>query len=61
MNIKTALKSVTTKMYIITRNGEILNVNGSIGGVYNENETVKRVEVINNVCDGTPVVTAIRI
>lgn len=61
MTIKNAIKNVTTKMYIVTRNSEILNLNGTIGGSYNENEPIKKIEIINNVCDGEPAITCIRI
>ena len=61
MTIKNAIKNVTTKMYVVTRNGKILNLNGIIGGSYNENEPINKVEIVNNVCNGEPAITCIRI
>lgn len=61
MTIKEAIKNTTTTFILITRNGKILNINGNVGGNYNEEETVKKIDIINNVSDGRAVVTAIRI
>ena len=61
MTIREAIENVTTKFYLISRDGEILCINGKNGGNYEMDEKVKNIEIIKNVCDGLPVTTAIRI
>jgi len=61
MTVKEAIENATTEFILVTRNGKILNINGKIGGNYGEDENVKKIDIINNVFDGTPVATAIRI
>lgn len=61
MTVNDAVANVTTKYYLISRNGKILCINGENGGSYEDTEEVKHINIINNVCDGLPVITAIRI
>ena len=61
MTVNEAIKNAKTKFILITRNGNILNVNGAVGGDYNEDETVKKIDIISNVYDGSAIVTALRI
>lgn len=61
MTVKRAYNDARTKFVLVTRNGEILSINEKVVGNYNENEPVKKIDIINNISDGTPVVTAIRI
>ena len=61
MTIKEAIENVKTKFYLISRDGKILCINGKNGGNYEMTEQVKHIEIIKNVCDGSPVTTAIRI
>ena len=60
MTVKEAYNKATTKFIVVTRNGKILNLNGKGSEKYDD-EDVKRIDIVKNVCDGTPVVTAIRI
>lgn len=61
MTVKEAIKNVTTKFYLISRDGKILCINGKNGGSYEMTEQIKHIDIINNICDGLPVITAIRI
>lgn len=59
MTVKEALKQAETKFSIVTKNGEILYLNGK-GNKHSES-IVKKIDIIRNISDGSPVVTAIRI
>lgn len=59
MTVKEAIERATTSFTIVTKNGEILYLNG-IGNKHDEC-IVKKIDIIRNISDDTPVVTAIRI
>lgn len=61
MTVKEAVANVTTKFYLISRDGKILCINGMNGGNYEMKEKVKNIDIIRDVFDSLPVTTAIRI